>query len=308
MGSTPPVDATPDDLPKNPSWSLDACKTAVEQRLAELAPADMKPPQALIQAIRYTLLAPGKRVRPLLVLAAAAHCGADWRNAMDAACAVEMVHTASLILDDLPSMDNADLRRGQPTVHRLHGEDTAILAAIALMNQAFATLSSTTSVDIQCRLRMISRLARVIGPEGLVAGQSRDLRERTGNRSLEVLEEINRQKTGVLFQLSAEMGGMVAGAAEDRLASLRAFAEALGQAFQARDDLLDQIGNPAQLGKNTDKDNDKANLVKLMGEQGVREAVHRHTERALAALNGCGASHTHLQEFVRACMDPVQTR
>ncbi|MCC5811928.1 MAG: polyprenyl synthetase family protein [Ectothiorhodospiraceae bacterium] len=248
--------------------------------------------------MRYSLLAPGKRVRPLLVLLTAAHCGADWRDALDLACAVEMVHTASLILDDLPSMDNAELRRGLPTLHRLYGEDTAILAAVSLMNQAFVVVSSSSTLSAEKRLKLVSRLAFVIGPEGLAAGQNRDLHERASIRNASLLEEINHLKTGMLFRLAAEMGGTVAGVNDDCVRALQEFADALGQAFQARDDLLDQIGCPAELGKNVFQDQHKATLVKLMGEEGVREAVKLHTDRALAFLEGCSDRRGVLQDFI----------
>lgn len=277
---------------------LSPVTAAIDARLGELVPADSQQPTLLSQAIRYSLLAPGKRVRPMLALLTTAHCGGDWQAALDPACALEMVHAASLILDDLPSMDNADLRRGLPAVHRKFGEDIAVLAAVALLNQAYAVIAQAPSLAAEVRLELVSRLTFGIGPFGLVAGQSRDLHERSGGGSVELLEDINRQKTGVLFTVAVDIGVQVAGADRTHGAALGLFATALGQAFQARDDLLDRTGSAECLGKNVGQDRQKANLVDLVGEQGVRDAVRRHSERALAALDSCPGRDTALRDYV----------
>ena len=277
-------------------------QAAVEARLGELAPDEQQPPQALSRAIRYSLLGPGKRARPLLTLLATVHCGGDWRLALDPACAVEMVHTASLILDDLPAMDDADLRRGRPTTHRAFGEDMAVLAAVALLNQAFAVLAQAPALTAPVRLDLVARLSSTLGPAGLIAGQSRDLHERAAGTPA-LLEDINRQKTGVLFGLSAELGARIANAGDAAAAALRAYANALGLAFQARDDLLDRTGSAAGLGKPVGQDRPQTNLVDVMGEQAVQRAIRRYRSQALAALEACPGRDDGLAEFARGLLD-----
>jgi geranylgeranyl diphosphate synthase type II len=271
-------------------------KSAIDARLTALLPLESQASQPLNDAIRYSLLAPGKRVRPLLALFTAHHCGADWRRGIDPACALEMVHTASLILDDLPSMDNAKLRRGSPTVHRRFGEDIAVLAAVALLNQAFAVLAEAPELEAGLRLELVGRFAFAIGPAGLVTGQSRDLHEH--NTRAEALEEINRQKTGVLFSLAVEVGLRVAAANAQQTQSLVRFARSLGQAFQARDDLLDRTGSSSQVGKDVGKDAGKTGLMEVVGEAGVREAFERHAQRALDALAACPGDDPQLRSYV----------
>lgn len=276
--------------------SIPVMKSAIEARLAALLPLGSQPSQPLNEAIRYSLLAPGKRVRPLLALLTAHHCGADWRRGLDPACALEMVHTASLILDDLPSMDNAELRRGSPTVHRRFGEDIALLAAVALLNQAFAVLAEAPELEAELRLELVGRFTFAIGLAGLVTGQSRDLHER--NARAEALEEINRQKTGVLFSLAVEVGLRVAAANAQQAQSLARFAVSLGQAFQARDDLLDRTGSISQVGKDVGKDAGKTCLMEIIGEAGVREAFERHAQGALDALAACPGDDPQLRSYV----------
>ncbi len=287
--------ATPSSERLDPH-SIPVMKSAIDARLTALLPLQSQQSQPLNKAIRYSLLAPGKRVRPLLALLTAHHCGTDWRRALDPACALEMVHTASLILDDLPSMDNADLRRGSPTVHRRFGEDIAVLAAVALLNQAYAVLTKAPGLEAGLRLELVGRFAFTIGPAGLVTGQSRDLHEH--NARAEAREEINRQKTGVLFSLSVEVGLRVAAANAQQAQSLARFANSLGQAFQARDDLLDCTGSSCRLGKDVGKDAGRTGLVEIVGEAGVRDAFERHVQRALDALAACPGDDPQLRSYV----------
>lgn len=276
--------------------SIPVLKSAIDTRLTALLPLQSQSSQLLNEAIRYSLLAPGKRVRPLLALLTAHHCGADWRRGLDPACALEMAHTASLILDDLPSMDNAELRRGSATVHRRFGEDIAVLAAVALLNQAFAVLAEAPELEAELRLELVGRFSFAIGLAGLVTGQSRDLHEH--NAQAEALEEINRQKTGVLFSLAVEVGLRVAGASAQQTKALARFARSLGQAFQARDDLLDCTGSSCQLGKDVGQDVGKTCLMEIIGEAGVREAFERHAQRALDALAACPGNDPQLRSYV----------
>jgi len=277
---------------------LDGLRQSIDARLSALVPAMDAPPRRLNDAIRYSLLAPGKRIRPLLALATAGHFGADPGTALDAGCAIEMVHTASLILDDLPCMDDALERRGQHTNHRVHGEDIAILAAVALMSRAFGVLGAMEHGDPALRLALVGQLELAIGPQGLVAGQTRDLYERTLSDGLDKIAQINFEKTGVLFVLAVESGARLAGVNDHRLAHLRDFARHLGLAFQTLDDLLDQSGSAAAAGKDVGKDGMRATMASLEGPAAARALVHRHLQQALAAADACGCGQGRLHAFV----------
>lgn len=250
-------------------------REAIDGRLAALVPEASGAAGRLTEAARYALLAPGKRLRPALAMASAEHWGGDPLSALDAGCAVEMVHAASLILDDLPSMDDAALRRGRPTAHRAFGEDVAVLAAVALLARAFAVLGETASIAPLDRLRLVSRLSAAVAFEGLTVGQARDLHELDGDEA--ALRDLNHQKTGVLFVLAAEAGALAAGASDDDARRAGRFGEHLGAAFQLRDDLLDLEGETALIGKDVGQDGGKATIASVLGPAGARA-------RLLAAL------------------------
>ncbi len=210
-------------------------------------------PDSLRQAIRHSLMAGGKRLRPLLVLMSAQACGCPRQRAMPAACAVEMVHTYSLIHDDLPAMDDDDWRRGQPSCHKVHGEALAILAGDALLTQAFEVISCDVqppAIAAQCCLE----LARAAGATGMVGGQVDDLQGTGSAGDIAHLERIHRRKTGAMFRVSLRLGGAIAGADPHILSALDEYAEKLGLAFQVIDDLLDIRGTPESLGKSVGKD------------------------------------------------------
>jgi geranylgeranyl diphosphate synthase type II len=240
-------------------------------------------PPSLQEAIRYSLLAPGKRLRPLLVLMAAEACGSPPGRAMPAACAVEMVHTYSLIHDDLPAMDDDDMRRGRPSCHAAFGEATAILAGDALLARAFEVMAR----DLQpphVAARCCAELAAAAGAEALVGGQSDDLaaeaeiaagRIPEGLAATQRLEAIHRRKTGAMFLVSLRLGALAAQADDEQLARLNEYGRCLGVAFQITDDLLDVDGNAAQMGKRTQKDSTRGKLTfpALLGrEESVRRA------------------------------------
>jgi geranylgeranyl pyrophosphate synthase len=240
---------------------LDAFVERIEAALAERLPrrSDLSP--ALIEAMRYATLGGGKRLRPLLTCAAATSLGADVSRALGPACAVEFIHAYSLIHDDLPAMDDDDLRRGRPTVHVAFNEAIAILAGDALQSLAFETLLDDATLPLQARLDMASVLARAAGWQGMVGGQAFDM-DATGNAiSLDALERMHRGKTGALLCASVELGAIAAGADERRRSALRDFGAAIGLAFQIVDDLLDvtqttehigkRAGADAAIGKNT---------------------------------------------------------
>ncbi|MBI3467252.1 MAG: polyprenyl synthetase family protein [Planctomycetes bacterium] len=217
-------------------------------------------PERLAEAIRYSLLAPAKRLRPLLVLLAAEACGGSQESAMPAACAVEMIHTYSLIHDDLPAMDDDDLRRGRPTCHKVYGESAAILAGDALQALAFEVLARgirPAAAAAEC----CAALAVASGPTALVGGQAADLAAEFHSEGIEFLEAIHRRKTGALFLVSLELGAIAAGGTPQQRAALTVYGERLGLAFQITDDLLDVRGDQVAVGKRVGKDTDRGKLT-----------------------------------------------
>ncbi len=242
-------------------------------------------PTQLGDAIRHSLLAPGKRLRPILVFMAAGACGADWRAATPAACAVEMVHTYSLIHDDLPAMDDDDLRRGRPSCHAMFGEAMAILAGDALLALAFEILARDTQPTVAVA-PSVTALAGAAGPEALVGGQADDLKAPTADGDLEMLESIHRRKTGAMFRVALQLGALVAGADGDSRQALDVYAQRLGLAFQIVDDLLDRRGDAAALGKHTGKDAAQGKLTfpGLLGEEASARRARQLIEEACAAL------------------------
>jgi len=221
-------------------------KTAVDGRLPELVVASSPDPiDPLPEAVREALLSPGKRVRPALVFLTGDLFGAPSARLLDPACAVEMIHAASLALDDLPSMDDATTRRGRPALHVTHGEDVAILAAVTLLTRAFGTLAESAlratraGVSEHAALDLVARLAEASGLTGLASGQALDLRAEVDDATFDRLETIHARKTGALFVASAEFGAVLAGAKEKELAAVRSYAKNVGLAFQIVDDLLE---------------------------------------------------------------------
>lgn len=229
-------------------------------------------PDRLRQAMRYSMFSGGKRLRPILVLLAADACMGALDSAMPAACAVEMVHTYSLIHDDLPAMDDDEMRRGQPTCHRQFDEATAILAGDALLTLAFEVLT-----DVRPMLAAVECcrfLAQASGAAGMVGGQIDDLNAATGAGTLEWLESLHRRKTGALLSVCLKMGGIIAGADSERQKALMEYGEKIGLAFQIADDLLDVEGDAEKLGKEVRKD-DAAGKLTYPGLLGVEESKRR---------------------------------
>jgi len=249
-------------------------------------------PDPLAEAMTYSLLAPGKRLRPLLVLMAAEACGADSRVALPAACAVEMVHAYSLIHDDLPAMDDDDLRRGSPTCHKVFGEAMAILAGDALLTLAFETLASSfqpaDSAGEACAL-----LGKAAGATALVGGQAADLlasddvaHNRDSGEDLCRLEAIHRRKIGAMFLVSLQLGALSAGATNEQCHALETYGCSLGLAFQITDDLLDVQGAEEQLGKRVGKDSQHGKLTfpRLLGVNDSRQRALELVDKACGAL------------------------
>jgi geranylgeranyl diphosphate synthase type II len=262
-------------------------RARIEQALRELAATDAPLAPRLTEAMRYSLLAGGKRVRPLLALAACQAAGGDIEAALHPACAVELVHTYSLVHDDLPAMDDDDLRRGRPTCHVAFDEATAILAGCGLLTHAFEILAGCDHLAPATRVEMIRTLASAAGPLGMLSGQALDLAAEGTALPLPRLEALHRAKTGALIRASVAIGAL---AAPDAGAGLRqqldAFADGLGLAFQVVDDLLDVDGDATRLGKRTGADaaHGKNTYPQAVGVDGARALATTLTEAALTAL------------------------
>lgn len=284
---------------------------AVERRLPAVIPAVGARPQRVHAAIVHALTSPGKRLRPVLTLAVAEIFGCTAPPVLDLACAVEMVHACSLVLDDLPAMDDAALRRGRPTVHRVFGEAVAILAAVALLNRAYALVVAAGS---QLRLRryavsdLAHHLSAAIGTDGLIGGQALDLEaqgpDAEGAVSLERLEYIHSHKTGALFLAAAELGAMAAGTSRGNLEMVAGYAKNLGLAFQISDDLLDVVATSEETGKDSGQDLDKVTFVKLLGIDGARALERELLEFSVAAIVPLGVKAAPLH----ALADLVRNR
>jgi len=272
-------------------------KSLVEARLEEYFLEDV-PQKRLLEAMRYSLLADGKRVRPVLVLAFCEASGGRAEEALEFACAVEMLHTYSLIHDDLPCMDDDDLRRGRPTNHVVFGEYTAVIAGDALQAAAFETILKAP-LDAEKKAEAALALAKAAGAYGMCAGQQLDMEGEGRRFSLAEVEQTHRLKTAALIKAAASMGCIAAGASKARIEAAEKYAEALGLAFQIRDDLLDVTGSAEILGKNvgSDAESGKSTFVTLLGVDRCRELVYENTERAKAALKGAFSNTEFLEWF-----------
>ena len=272
---------------QSPQISPDRVHMDFGARLAEVAdkvtvaldqfiPPAAGPEADLMRAMRHAALADGKRIRPFFVLETGALFDAPQKSLLRVATALECIHCYSLIHDDLPCMDDDDLRRGQPTVHKLYDEATAVLAGDALLTLAFKILANNdTHEDANIRMRLIERMADAAGAQGMVGGQMIDMLEEATPRNLNTITRMQRMKTGALIGYATEAGGMIGGANEAQRQSLAGFSNDLGLAYQIADDLLDVEGSPETVGKQTGKDLSagKANFVTVLGIDGARERV-----------------------------------
>ena len=265
------------------------CKR-IEAALPQYLPETDTPQGKVSEAMAYSLLGGGKRIRGCLVLAMCELCGGDPESALPIACAVEMVHAYSLIHDDLPCMDNDTLRRGKPTCHIQFDEATALLAGDALLTHAFTAVNSAYfngTLPADTVLRCISRLARAAGVEGMIGGQMIDIAHDSQPMTPELLEEMHAMKTGALIRASAVMGCLAAGAPRDIVLQADLYAARIGLAFQIVDDILDATGDSSTLGKSTsDAQNNKTTYVTLYGEENAREMVRRLVLEADLAVKG----------------------
>ena len=268
--------------------SIESLRLHVDRRLAELIPPPETEPGRLGEAAHYALLAPGKRFRPLLTLLAAEAFGAPVGRALDVACSMEMVHAASLILDDLPSMDDARLRRGRPTCHRVYGEADAILASVGLLTRAFGVIAAADGLTPTDRSALVAHLAEAVGFHGLVTGQALDLAERNRPRTAAQLDALNHRKTGVLMMAAAEAGARIGGASPAARRELGEFARRIGLAFQIRDDLIDVEEAGDHIGKDVGKDAGMTTVVSALGPRAAAAAMEQHLAAADAALRRAG--------------------
>lgn len=279
----------------------------IDQKLDCYSTFDSDCPEKLSAAIRYSLLAPGKRIRPLLVLTANQVCGGNIESALAAACAVEMIHTYSLIHDDLPAMDDDDMRRGRPSCHVQFDEATAILAGDALIPLAFEVIIKHTQ-PVEIASRCVATLAHAAGGSQLVGGQVDDLACEFTSPDVEILEKIHRRKTGALLAVSLEMGGIIAGASPENLDRLLNFGKHLGLAFQIVDDLLDLRGEQAKMGKRTGKDAEQGKMTypTVLGEAQSEQRANEMIQQAITSLEPFGAAAEPLRRIARFVIQRTQ--
>jgi geranylgeranyl pyrophosphate synthase len=272
--------------------------------LARVLPVDGSEPRDLVRAMRYAVLGGGKRLRPLLVYATGGALGASPDMLDVPACAVELIHAYSLVHDDLPSMDDDDLRRGRPTCHIAFGEATAILAGDALQALAFEILASQTprTIGAETRLEMLRILGAACGAQGMAGGQAIDLGAVGKNLDLPTLESMHAHKTGALIRASVRLGALSAGCADpEMLDALERYGHAVGLAFQVRDDILDVEGETQALGKTAGKDaaSAKPTFPSVIGMEASREHLRELVDEALTALQPLGARAAPLAELAR---------
>ncbi len=242
-----------------------------------------EPQRTLFDAMRYSLLAGGKRIRPILVFEFCRMCSGDWKHAASFAAAVEMIHTYSLIHDDLPSMDNDDYRRGMPTNHKVYGEAVAILAGDALLTSAFAFLVKGP-MDASVCIRAVETLSACSGELGMVGGQVLDIQSEDRLCTEQEVLDIQSRKTGALIKAACQLGVLAGNGSKEQLCAAAGFAEHLGLAFQIRDDVLDVIGDAKVLGKAVGVDAEKNTFVRLYGIEKCNELIENHTDAAIASL------------------------
>lgn len=243
-----------------------------------------EPQQKLFDSMRYSLLAGGKRMRPIFVFDFCRMAGGDWKNAVNCAAAVEMIHTYSLIHDDLPCMDNDDYRRGALTNHKVYGEATAVLAGDALLTAAFAQIASAP-FSAETRIRCVQILSQCAGELGMVGGQVLDMQSEERQCTEQEVIDIQSRKTGALIRSACLMGVLAGGGTEEQLYAAQTFADHIGLAFQIRDDMLDVVGNAQELGKAVGVDSDKNTFVHLYGLERCDALIKEHTNTAIHALN-----------------------
>ena len=283
------------------------CRKRVDRLMSEHLDAAEFPGPGLAEAIRYVVLGGGKRIRPLLVYAGCRALGGDFEQADSAACAVEFIHAYSLIHDDLPALDDDDLRRGRPTLHKSFDEATAVLAGDALQSMAFEILCRPRARSSN-QLRMAHELALAAGPAGMVGGQARDIAAEGRQDSLAELETTHLLKTGALISASVLLGGLSTGRATGgQLDSLREYARHIGLAFQIQDDILDVVTDTGTLGKpqGSDRDKNKQTYVSLLGLESARARARQLAADATAAVGEFGDNAAALRDLAAYIVDRI---
>lgn len=272
----------------------------IDSALFKLLPTKEQRPSRLHQAMHYSVFAGGKRIRPILMLAACEAVGGNIETAIPAACAMEMIHTYSLIHDDLPAMDDDDFRRGVPTNHKVYGEATAILAGDALLTQAFITLAKPNpAIDMTTQQRVIEIIAQSAGAAGMVGGQIVDMEAEGKTPNLETVDYIHRHKTGALILASIQCGALLGGADRKTFTDLTGFGESAGLAFQIADDILDIVGDKDQLGKNigSDQQRGKATYPAVLGLETSQKKKEELHQQALNILSSYGENAEPLRQI-----------
>ena len=268
------------------SLILESYSDLVDSRLEVLLEGQEKAVQDLTDAMRYSTMIGGKRIRPVLVLEFCRVCGGDPDHALDLACALEMIHTSSLIHDDMPCMDNDDMRRGQPSCHKKFGENTALLAGDALEAYAFE-VAAGADLPAKAVVEAVKLLAKATGPYGMLGGQIMDVEnESRDDVALDRLEATHQKKTGALIRVACELGCIAAGASKELRAAAVEYGKNLGLAFQVCDDILDVTGNELLLGKpvGSDEEEEKATYVTLLGLDAAKQTAKDYTDQAYQAL------------------------
>lgn len=285
--------------------TLSEYKNLVDSKLSEYFNADTMPQKGLFDSMSYSLNAGGKRIRPILVLEFCRITGGDIEKALPVACAIEMLHTYSLIHDDLPCMDNDDLRRGKPTNHVVYGECTAVLAGDALQAEAFGTILRS-ELSPTARAECARILANAVGADGMCGGQYLDMIGENKKLTANELDEINSRKTGALLTAACTMGVTAAGGNDKQLEAAAGFGAAIGAAFQIRDDILDVISTSEQLGKpiGSDVQENKNTYMALFGQEKCMEMVNELTENAKSVVKSAFDD----TDFLCALADSMVTR
>ena len=284
---------------------LESYSDLVDSRLELLLEGTEKPVQKLTDAMRYSTMIGGKRIRPVLVLEFCRVCGGDPDHALDLACALEMIHTSSLIHDDLPCMDNDDMRRGQPSCHKKFGENTALLAGDALEAYAFE-VAAGADLPAKAVVEAVKLLAKATGPYGMLGGQVMDVEnESRDDVALDRLEATHQKKTGALIRVACELGCIAAGASKELRKAAVGYGKYLGLAFQVCDDILDVTGNELLLGKpvGSDEEEEKATYVTLLGLDGAKNTAKDYTDQAYQALEAFEEN-----DFLRDLTESLLTR
>lgn len=277
---------------------IEAGKHTIEEKMKNFVTGDI--PKNLYDSMAYSLFAGGKRLRPILLFASFESYASNVEKTYRTATALEMIHTYSLVHDDLPAMDDDDYRRGMLTNHKKFDEATAILAGDGLLTQSFEIVNDDPLLSDTEKVYVTKALAHAAGPAGMVAGQVLDLEGETKQLTLEELEQVHLLKTGKLISFAVDVGAYLAGATEEQRNYLNEFSRYLGLIFQVQDDILDVIGDPEKLGKpvGSDSENDKSTYPSLLGLEGAQEKMNDYKKRALQALEQSGAKGEYLQQLL----------